>query len=611
MQDYQPKPESPTPADIAKETFRRLAMRRIAPTPDAYQKTYNEIAGIQGRLPAEKVLADFSARLTEGSRDLVGLGAQLANALERRDWQNCSEHLSQLIDRHLKRPAGAVAEKSAPTTALLPPNEKTDGKQKSELRSSSEISETPFEQQIGHSQADEQKPPTKQSASVTNTLTSSSAAPRDQILDSNKPSINDLQMARIARGMLVRTLTLAVSPLVQEVPGLSEEVEALADAIGATREKDELAALDPRLKDLCYKVEMKSGDLGEEREMLLRLFKLLVENIGELVEDDSWLSGQMSHVQNILSDQISYATLLDATRSLKEVIYKQSMLKHSLADAKEQVKGMMITVADRLGEVATSTGTFQKKMEGYVQTIGTAKGIPELHRVMDSMIQDTRIAHIEAVRTHDDMVNARKEVQAAESRIQELESQLVQMSELAYEDQLTGSLNRRGLDEVLEREVARSVRRKSPLCISMVDLDNFKKLNDTYGHDTGDGALVHLVRVVKDTLRTMDIIARFGGEEFMIVLPDTALEDAVNTVTRVQRELTKSIFMNNNERLLITFSAGVALHEEGEDTAAMIKRADEAMYKAKKSGKNRVVAASPATLTFPSNPASPTVEGSI
>ena len=89
----------------------------------------------------------------------------------------------------------------------------------------------------------------------------------------------------------------------------------------------------------------------------------------------------------------------------------------------------------------------------------------------------------------------------------------------------------------------------------------------------------------------MDVIARFGGEEFLIVLPDTPLDEAMQTVTRLQRELTKRIFMVNNERLLITFSAGVALRRGDEDQASMIKRADTALYQAKRAGKNRVISA--------------------
>jgi diguanylate cyclase len=125
----------------------------------------------------------------------------------------------------------------------------------------------------------------------------------------------------------------------------------------------------------------------------------------------------------------------------------------------------------------------------------------------------------------------------------------------------------------------------------VLDLDDFKKLNDTYGHIAGDSALKHLVKVVKDTLRSMDVIARFGGEEFVILLPETTVDAAVATMTRLQRELTRHFFMHENEKLLITFSAGVALRRQGEDQAALVKRADGAMYTAKKTGKNRVVVA--------------------
>ena len=185
-------------------------------------------------------------------------------------------------------------------------------------------------------------------------------------------------------------------------------------------------------------------------------------------------------------------------------------------------------------------------------------------------------------------LHARQEVQKAEARIQALETQLVHMGELVREDQLTGSLNRRGLDEVFTREFARVDRRGTTLCIAMLDLDDFKRLNDTHGHIAGDNALVYLVAIVKETLRTMDVVGRFGGEEFLIILPDTTLAAAAQTITRLQRELTKRIFMVNDERLLITFSGGVAARRPDEDVQSLIKRADAALYEAKKAGKNRV-----------------------
>jgi diguanylate cyclase len=107
----------------------------------------------------------------------------------------------------------------------------------------------------------------------------------------------------------------------------------------------------------------------------------------------------------------------------------------------------------------------------------------------------------------------------------------------------------------------------------------------------GDAALKHLVKVVRETLRSMDVIARFGGEEFLILLPETTVDAAAAAMVRVQRELTRHFFLHDNEKMLITFSCGVALRVQNEEQASLMARADKAMYQAKNSGKNRVVVA--------------------
>jgi diguanylate cyclase len=126
----------------------------------------------------------------------------------------------------------------------------------------------------------------------------------------------------------------------------------------------------------------------------------------------------------------------------------------------------------------------------------------------------------------------------------------------------------------------------------VLDVDDFKSLNDRLGHQAGDLALVHLARIVRRSIRPTDVISRYGGEEFVILLPETPIADAVNVMARVQRELTKRIFLHNHERVLITFSAGVAERAFGESQEDLIARADKALYHAKDAGKNRVSAAS-------------------
>ncbi|HEX7635064.1 MAG TPA: GGDEF domain-containing protein [Noviherbaspirillum sp.] len=227
---------------------------------------------------------------------------------------------------------------------------------------------------------------------------------------------------------------------------------------------------------------------------------------------------------------------------------------------------------------------------GWLQGLSSGLDIAaDVNQILDDILRDAPAANVPALWPYIDVVMTRQKVRAAENRIRELETQLAHMRELAHEDQLTGSLNRRGLDDVLERELARAERRQSPLCVAMLDLDNFKKLNDMHGHCAGDAALVHLVQVVKAVLRKMDVIARFGGEEFIIVLPDTPLAGGMQTLMRVQAELRACAFLHDHTHVPLTFSAGVALYKAGEEQEALIERADRALYKAKQDGKNRVV----------------------
>jgi diguanylate cyclase len=251
----------------------------------------------------------------------------------------------------------------------------------------------------------------------------------------------------------------------------------------------------------------------------------------------------------------------------------------------------MTTFIDRLGEVTEQTGEYHSRIEEYSRKIGGTDNLTELSHLLDDIMRDTRAIQTSAQRSHEELVNTRKQAQEAEDRVKQLEEELEHVSEKMHEDQLTGALNRRGMDEAIDREVKRADRQHTPVSLALIDIDNFKQLNDTLGHQAGDQALVHLTTVIKETLRPTDEVARYGGEEFIIIMSETGLEDAMASITRLQRELTKKFFLHNNERKLITFSAGVALRITDEAAEDVIGRADKAMYQAKKAGKNRVVAA--------------------
>lgn len=531
-----------TPADIAKETIRQLASQRIAPTPEAYTRLYNEIAGNEadagaaassgGNSAAESLLASFADSMLRSKGELSTFGNRLVRAAQAGNWEDYQKTLDRLTEHLTTAPAPAAPVLSTPAVAAP--------------------------------------------AVVT-------PAPVAVVTDDNRQ--------RLLKDLLYRTLTLALSALLRPLPDLANESESLGMAVRNAATEPELNDIGNRLKQLCFQIELQSGDVAEQQELLLRLFDLLLSNIHDLLESDSWIRGQIEVVKALIAGPLDHRALQEATRSLKDVIYKQGTLKSSIEESRTSVKNMMKAFLDRLDAMAKSTGQYQNKMDGYAAQITQVRNPAELQHLIGDIVQETRTVHNETLRSRDMIVAAQKQVTEAEAKIKDLEQKLEQMSEMVREDQLTGSLNRRGMDDLFEREADRADRRRTPLCVALLDLDNFKRLNDTHGHAAGDEALIHLVRIVKQTLRSIDAIARYGGEEFVIIMPDTSPEEAAQAMTRVQRELTTHFFTANDQRLFITFSCGVALRKPHETQESLIQRADQAMYEAKRTGKNKVVLA--------------------
>jgi diguanylate cyclase (GGDEF)-like protein len=164
------------------------------------------------------------------------------------------------------------------------------------------------------------------------------------------------------------------------------------------------------------------------------------------------------------------------------------------------------------------------------------------------------------------------------------------MKDMAIYDTLTHLYNRRHLDQVLEVELGNSILKKQPLSIIMVDIDHFKAVNDRYGHDEGDRALIHVASLLKESLRGHDTVARFGGEEFIVVLPKTIMKNAVVIAERIRRSIEATPLSGTDGKVNLTVSLGIAAIPAiwTESKEELIKCADKALYEAKDKGRNRV-----------------------
>ena len=509
-----------TPSELARETLKLLAARRLAPTPDNYQALYEEIAGVRsGPGFPDAPLRAISRVLpgqTPAQKRLLGLFEQ---AIASADWAAFQAVMVGYANLGLATAAAAAApvEPSlpSPTAALHAPDD--------------------LAEQLA------------------------------RLVENTLPALGE-DDARVHELALQLTQFLR-----QPAPPLS--------------------TLSLMLNNFSYRLSFATEDQAAIRASLLTLLHMVFENIAALSLDDQWLHGQVEALMAASTPPLTLRRLDEVQRRLKDVIFKQTEAKERSLEAQEQMKELLATFIERLAQMDASSSAYHAKMEDCAERIGQATNLQQIAPLLEEVMSATRAMTLDSRIARDELHDLRERSDAKHAEIVKLQEELDRASAQARHDPLTGSLNRKGLDEVMEREIARARRNGSPLCVALLDVDNFKSINDRMGHTGGDEALVHLATVTREVMRPQDMLARYGGEEFVLVLPDTDMHQGVEAMTRLQRELTTRYFLRGQEKVLITFSAGVAQLADEEGSADAIRRADQGMYLAKRSGKNRVMAA--------------------
>jgi diguanylate cyclase len=580
------------PSDVARETLRQLAMRRIAPTPDNYRALYHEIAGsIAEEAFPERALKQIATALPRHNRECLRLAREFESAISQAEWPALRAVITEAFSRteeadlnwgNLLRDLIAEWDRRQAGLTQARKREMLDRV----LTASGGNPEKLFERMQGLLRAwsrnsDEDLPGNEASGQ---------AADNTPAIEIRTPAPGSSAGSPIFAELLAGLLDGIATRAKSSEPGLASEAGELAALIRQG------SALDPerlrqRLDKLRASLDWSAEDQHALRDALQRVLQLILENISELVVDDRWLHGQIALMGEMFEHPLDVRILGELENRLRDVIHRQGAIKLELSDAQARLKDMLARFVDRLSDFTESTGEYHDKIEKCAERVSSAQDITELTDVIAEVMRETRTVQESTRRSRSELEELRTRVHDANSEITRLQVELEQTSELIRHDPLTGVLNRKGLDEALTRETALARRRGTALCVGLLDIDNFKQINDSHGHQTGDEALQHLVDVVRENVRPQDSVARYGGEEFVVLLPDTLLDSAVATMVRLQRALTKRFFLTGQQKLLITFSAGVAEMRDSEAPEEAIDRADKAMYIAKRSGKNRVIAA--------------------
>ena len=581
--------QSSNPFEVARETLRRLAAQRTPPTPDNYLRLYHEIAGTQAALSnfPEPQLRSLNMALGNEMAEHPRLARRLDDSLKQHDW----ESYQQAIVAHIRSLSAA---QKLPWHELI-----TDLVQQCELRQGT-LSPARKQEALEHALLTGGNPEAlyKRLRALIDTWADSAQAaetfPAGGVTSTTPPSARstrlDEHILPQLRELFAFTLEHAITPQLLEQPAVRKEAQTLVHAIRTAHGIDQLEDLLTRLKRFAFRLQLLSEEQNELRDSLLNLLRLLINNASELVLDDEWLHGQVAIVRDIIDRPLSQRSLDDAESRLTELIFKQSQLKAGLHDAREAIKQMLSGFVAHLGRFADSTADYHAILDDCANRIAGARDLTQLEASLAQVIKETRKIQLNAHRARDELKQTEQSLRAAENRIRALEKQLAASSERIHHDQLTGLLNQHGLNDLFTKEIARARRHASSLCLALLDIDNFRALQTTHGQEGTDAALMHLTRICRSMLRPQDALARHSEEEFIILLPDTDLEEATRALTRMQRELTKHFFLHGNEKILITFSAGVSAMIAGVTLQSALARAHGVLQQAKRSGKNQVCA---------------------
>ncbi|WP_434658505.1 GGDEF domain-containing protein [Sulfurimonas sp. NW9] len=287
----------------------------------------------------------------------------------------------------------------------------------------------------------------------------------------------------------------------------------------------------------------------------------------ELLEHES--------VENEIRSAISLRIALDK-KTVKEMV--------------ESIDGVLdklsLRLIDMIESSDNSNAEIQKiklELESYTEesTVNFALAHKKLFTIAVALEKNTHLLS-------KDLQGHSEEVKALSKKVRTLEKELEEAKQESKEDFLTKLYNKRALDEFLTMKEAEYKRYGHNFVIVMFDIDFFKKVNDTYGHEAGDAVLAAFAKILKKESRTVDIVGRFGGEEFLALLSETDLEGGVTFAQKVRKHVEKTRFVYKGKRIKVTVSAGVAQRSDHISLDATINSADEYLYKAKKEGRNRV-----------------------
>ena len=617
----------PSAAETAKAALRRLTLSKLEPTPENYARAWSEEGGAAA-VPAPATTAPVASsgkakpvydRIAARLFDETAQREEFSQSLQQADWESARGFVERAAEAQL-----ALAQGWAQTIEKLARGLERGGRQWTAARKKDSLQRVLEANRSDIARLHQRMKQLVASwdGDVTDDTISVDASADDagapvstkgvETLDSGagaasqaievRGGVDRPAAGRAApeRAMHGRPVSNGDWPLVLEqydatlraaLPAGDERADALAVELrelqASLLQEGATVPLRAQAEDVCERARRLLAHRHHLVDELHRLTLEMSAGLADVAEEGSWVKGQTESLKLSLGESPNVRSVRAASEMLAQTRARQQQVRVERDGARVALKDaiqQMLTELDALGD---HTGQFSDSVARYVDTIANAESLESLAGVVLQMVAESRAVHGLVSETQERLHEGRQRAAELEAQVRTLESELRRLSDEVSTDVLTEVANRRGLMQAFDVETARLERQGGELAIGLLDIDNFKKLNDTLGHSVGDTALKTLAGHVQKQLRAVDIVARFGGEEFVVLLPGVPVDEAQGTLTRLQRTLTASLFMHDGREVFVTFSAGVTRFRPGEALEAALERADEALYEAKRTGKNR------------------------
>lgn len=301
----------------------------------------------------------------------------------------------------------------------------------------------------------------------------------------------------------------------------------------------------------------------------------------------AYSSGQMPQLEHVINQIIKKSGGITNAQCLdlfQEYIDNSEQEQKIINQTSDRIEDSIESIQILLSEAQEHTKDYGGSLKNVAIDLNKADSIEAITAVVTNMVQDTQ-----QMVKQNSLLEQRLESSA--DQVNELKLALENVQREALTDGLTGLANRKCFDMELEAEILNAQIHHTKLCLVVIDIDHFKKFNDSYGHQVGDQVLKLVGNTLINGVKGQDMAARYGGEEFVLILPETPMTAAVKVSNNLRERIGKKEIVNratNTHMGQITISAGVAEYQPGEEAADLIKRADDALYAAKNNGRNRV-----------------------